>query len=217
MIGLLRARCEHLEEPHLNSEPVLVRGFQLPASFLAVLQVANGFILKRKLFRFFGIDPELPALDLCLWNRSPWVTEYGDLVANLVFIAEDIFGDQYGLRFAHENDRYPELVKFWCEGGQTEVVAVESLHSWLNSFVLDERPRAFDDELASAALGRGLSPSEVEHLSFSLPLVVGGATDVQNLEVMERGFHLHLLGQLSQRNRGLPEGAAIRRFRSNEK
>jgi hypothetical protein len=209
---LVRAHCEHVEGPRLGIERVVISGYHLPASYLDLLHVANGFVSNRKAFRLFGIDTRMPALDLRLWNRSSWVAEYGDLAASLVFIAEDIFGDQYGLRFASGTDQDPVLVKFWCEGGETEVIEAESLLAWLASSVLREEPTPLDWHLATAAFARGLTPSETEHLSFSVPLVAGGNAEESNLEVMDRVFHLHLLGQLSQKNRSLPEGAKINHF-----
>jgi len=209
---LIERYCEHVEGPRIGTAPVVSRGHHLPASYLDVLHVANGFVSNRKAFRLFGIDTQVPALDLHLWNKSSWVAEYGDLAANLVFIAEDIFGDQYGLRFAQGTDQNPVLVKFCCEGGETEVIEAESLAAWLTGSVLREEPTPLDWDLATAAFARGLMPSEAEHLSFSLPLVAGGNAEESNLEVMDRVFHLHLLGQLSLRNRHLPEGAKIDRF-----
>jgi hypothetical protein len=210
----LRTHCEYIEAARLDGAPILVRGHHLPASYLALLRVANGFVLKQKFFRLFGIAPQALALDLCEWNRSSWIAEYGDLAEDLVFIAEDIFGDQYGLRFAGETDQNPVLVKFWCEGGETEVIAAESPIAWLGSSLLRDEPTAFDWSLAAAAHARGLTPTEVEHLAFVLPLVAGGDVVESNLEVMDRVFHLHLLGQLSSKNRSLPEGARISRFSS---
>lgn len=212
MRDLLRAHCEYVEEPRAGIAPVVIRGYHLPASYLELLHVANGFVLRRKAFRLFGIAPRVPTLDLHEWNRSSWIAEYGDLAADLVFIAEDIFGDQYGLRFAGGTDRNPVLVKFWCEGGETEVIAAESPLAWLAGSVLREEPAALDWHLATAAFARGLTPSEAEHLSFAMPLVTGGDAVESNLEVMDRVFHLHLLGQLSRKNRTLPEGAKISRF-----
>ncbi len=212
MRTLLEAYCEHVEDPRLDVEPVVISGHYLPASYLELLRVANGFVLHRKAFRLFGIDTREAALDLRSWNRSSWVAEYGALAADLVFLAEDVFGDQYGLRYSDGAERNPVLVKFWCEGGETEVIEAESLHAWLTSCVLRETPTAWDSALARAALARGLAPSETEHLSFATPLVAGGDLEESNLEVMERVFHLHLLGQLSQKNRSLPEGARITRF-----
>jgi len=214
MRGLLGSFCEHIEDPRSSVEPVFVSGHKLPAGYLDLLRIANGFVSSRKTFRLFGIDTKVPALDLRSWNDSPWVAEYGELAANLVFIAENVFGDQYGLRFWDGAERAPVLVKFWCEGGKTEVIDVESFDTWLASSVLCETPTALDWPLAMAAFAQGLAPSVEEHLSFSLPLVVGGENELSNLEVIDRVFHLHLLGQLSQKNRGLPDGARIDRFRS---
>lgn len=212
MRQLLQAHCEHIEESRRGMEAVLVGSYRLPAAYLDFLRVANGFVSKGAAFRLFGIEPTVPALDLCEWNRSPWVAEYGTLATGLVFIAEDVFGDQYGLRFSDATDQDPVLIKFWCEGGETEVIEADSLSAWLARSLLREEPTALDWHLATTAFARGLKPSLAEHLSFALPLIAGGAAEVSNLEVADRAFHLHLLGQLSLKNRRLPEGARISRF-----
>jgi len=212
MRQLLQAHCDHVEESRSGMEPVLVSGYRLPAAHLEFLRVANGLVSKRTAFRLFGIEPTLPALDLLEWNRSPWVAEYGALAAGLVFIAEDIFGDQYGWRFSDAADQNPVLVKFWCEGGETEVIEAGSLSAWLTSSMLRDKPTGLDRPLVAAAFAQGLRPSVTEHLSFVLPLIAGGAAEVSNLEVADRAFHLHLLGQLSLKNQRLPEGTRINRF-----
>jgi hypothetical protein len=209
---LIRDNCEYMETPRRRSDPIVVRGYHLPTTYAELLNIANGFVLKHQTFRFFGVDPMISALDLHGWNQSPWIGEYGNLAAGIVFIAEDIFGDQYGLRFTGLGDRDPAFVKFWCEGGETETIASESLAGWLASSVLRKEPTILDWELASAAFKRGLTPSGTEHLSYSLPLIVGGDAHDSNIEVADRVFHLHLLGQLSVKNRKLPEGERIRRF-----
>lgn len=212
MRRVLEGYCEYTEDPRLDFRPVVIRGHPLPASYLEILRIANGFALHRRTFRFFGIETRDATLDLCSWNQSSWVAEYGDLANNIIFLAEDIFGDQYGLRYTDGTPGNFELIKFWCEGGETQVVEAESIEAWLVSCVLRETPTVWDVALANAVLARGLVPSETEHLAFSVPLIVGGNSEQSNLEVMDREFHLHLLGQLSRKNRSLQEGARINRF-----
>lgn len=211
--NLLNDCCDYIEEPRrVGVEPVVIRGFHLPVTYLQLLDLANGFVVKHQVFRFFGIACKLSALDLQTWNQAPWVSEYGRLADGIVFIAEDIFGDQYGLRFADSIDPKPALVKFWCEGGETEVIPSKSLLSWLTESVLRDEPAVLDWKLASDAFVHGLMPSETEHLSYSMPLIVGGEANEANLEAMDRVFHLHILGQLSLKNQRLPEGDRIGHF-----
>jgi hypothetical protein len=190
---------------------VCVNECQLPDSYCSLLETANGFVLKRSWFRLFGVKPGLAHLDIHEWNRSPWIAEYGELAAGLVFFAEDVFGDQYAFRFVSPT-REPTVVKFWCEGGEVQDLGVTSLERWLLDTVFSGEPSFLDRSLAVAAFQKGLRPSGKEHLSFILPLVTGGSAEVENLEVLDRVFHLHLLGQLSLKNQRLPEGERIVRF-----
>lgn len=182
----------------------------LPGEYLRVLSVANGFVTRGARFRFFGIRSGETLIDLQRWNRAAWKTEYGALAEGLLFIAEDVFGDQYGYRLMSDA---PRLVKFWCEGGQTEDLSIHGgLESWLLSQVLTLAPKAFDTALADEADDEGLTPGLDEHLAFVLPLIAGGSRTTDNLEVAQRDFHLNVLGQISVQVQGFPEGTRIARF-----
>jgi hypothetical protein len=182
----------------------------LPNDYYRIVGQANGFVVRGGVFRFFGLEPcgRLPSVEQ--WNTSAWVREYGDLVRDLVFVAEDAFGDQYGFSY-REEALHP--IKFWCEGGEVERLACDSLEQWIVTTVLVSEPSAFDARLIRMAQQeQQRSPAAHEHLSFTLPLIAGGEYTVGNLEILDSQFHLHLLGQLSLRNRSLPEGARISRF-----
>lgn len=211
-MNIIHSYCDHVEDPFVGVAVEKLAGHIMPSFYKDILRIANGFVTKNNIFRFLGIKPSMPALDLYEWNRSPWVTEYSYFADRIVFIAEDIFGDQYGLQFASQTDQNPVLIKFWCEGGQVEAINTVSLYEWLTANVLRDEPTILDWPLVKAAFNRGLFPSVTEHLSFELPLMVGGKIEENNLEVLDRSFHLHLLGQLSLKNTGLSEGTKITRF-----
>jgi hypothetical protein len=181
-----------------------------PEEYLRVLRLVNGFVAKDARFRVFGIDPSEALLDVQRWNRAAWKNKYGGLAKDLLLVAEDVFGDQYGYQVKEGS---PRLVKFWCEGGEVEdLPAKGGLEPWLLEHVLTSEPNAFDLVLAEAAAGEGLNPSVDEHLSFVLPLIAGGTTTVDNVEIAQRDFHLNILGQLSVQMHGVPEGTRISRF-----
>jgi hypothetical protein len=206
------AIAEHAQERNrpyeLDVRPV-VRSRRLPNDYFRILAHANGFVTRGAAFRFFGLDPCGALPDIVRWNASAWLTEYGELADDLVLVAEDVFGDQYGLSY---KDGSPRLMKFWCEGGEAVPLPYDSLEDWLHRAVLVASSSAFDRELYREAQQRGLRPAATEHLSFALPLITGGEYGVENLEVLDGQFHLHLLGQLSRKNRSLPEGTRIRRL-----
>jgi hypothetical protein len=133
------------------------------------------------------------------------------MAEGLVFFAEDAFGDQYAFRFSRSGVA-AGLVKFWCEGGEIEELNAGDFEAWLLDVMRTDGSSILNRELAATALQKGLRPSITEHLGFALPLITGGKEDVENIEVVDRAFHLHVLGQLSLKNHLLPEGERIARF-----
>jgi hypothetical protein len=209
---IAEAIASHSEQrnlPYVLDLRPTVASRRLPNDYYRVLQHANGFLVRGNAFRFFGLEPCGALPSIAQWNASAWVAEYGDLVHDLVFVAEDVFGDQYGFSY---REGTPRAIKFWCEGGEVESLVCESLDQWLVATVLVAEPSVFDAALIRKARQRGLEPAPNQHLSFELPLVTGGKYAVGNLEVLDSHVHLHLLGQLSLKNRSLPEGARIARF-----
>lgn len=61
--------------------------------------------------------------------------------------------------------------------------------------------------------GMDLSPGQC--YGYKLPPVVGGATEVSNMEPMNLLLHFGLSGQLHRGVRNLPEGMPVRRFVSS--
>ena len=213
MDRLLRCKCEFVACSRYSGAPIIVNGCVLPESYGAVLRHTDGFVLKRRWFRFFGIVESAKTPSIYEWNRSPWIAQYGRLAEGLVFFAEDVFGDQYAFRL--DPSAQPEApVKFCCEGGVVEEIGGEAMDIWLREQVLSDASPPFDTDFASKAFERGLRPTANEHLSFVVPLVVGGAYQMDNLEVFERTAHLHLLGQMSVKNLQLRDGERILRFKS---
>jgi hypothetical protein len=203
--------CEERNPPASVESPVVVRSHLLPEEYLFVVSLSDGFHLRQGIFRFFGLSACGPMPSIVDWNSSAWISEYGDALDHTVLFAEDVFGDQYGFQYM-DAEQPPRLVKFWCEGGEVEPIKAENLEHWLLRSVVLDRPTVLDIDLAAAAALRGLKPHLDEHLAFSLPLILGGDYDVGNIEVSGNHFHLSLLGQVSVKNRSLPDGVRIRRF-----
>jgi hypothetical protein len=60
------------------------------------------------------------------------------------------------------------------------------------------------------AIGMGLGPGQC--YGYKLPSVVGGATEVANMEPTNLSLHCGLFGQLHRGLKALPEGTPIHRF-----
>jgi hypothetical protein len=142
------------------------------------------------------------------WNSSEWKSAYGEIAKNLIFFAEDIFGDQYGYRFRASDS---ELVKFFVEGGKVELVH-GGIDELIRAFITPQKSSLIDYSLAEKAFCVGKHPTAGQHLAFRLPLITGGDYTVENLHVESVEMHLGLLAQMSVKNLQLPDGTQIRRF-----
>lgn len=64
--------------------------------------------------------------------------------------------------------------------------------------------------LAKEAERRGLVPSGSEVYGFTIPPVLGGALDADNVEVIDFAMSLNIAGQIHDQVRDLPPGTQIR-------
>jgi hypothetical protein len=175
--------------------------------YCELLARANGIEIRRGLLRVFGIGNQSLVRDAIAWNAAPWRTPF-DVPENVVFWGENIFGDQLGADLVSGH-----IVLLHCEGGTIEQQPFSDPVAYLES-AIDREPRAWiESELIDAAAARGLRPSLKEHLSFVLPLMLGGSADVENLETMDAEAHLEFLAQIVEQSRDIPEGTRIREFR----
>ncbi len=186
-------------------------GYPCPKGLSALLEFSDGFITLDRCFRVFGMtnDEQIPSLEE--WNKSEWVQGYGPLTEGILFIAEDVFGDQYGYRFSGGKR---EFIKFYCEGGRAE--SLEGINWFIQALATPVESGALDGELLSAAAARGFDPTANEHLAFRVPLIIGGRRDVSNLAVESVSLHLGTLSQLSLRNADLRQSSPIAGFSSEE-
>src|SRR6266568_1150007 len=162
--------------PYSDPDPEIC-GCRLPPDFLAILRISNGLLTKQGIFRVFGTESGQLLPSILEWNAGQWKAAYGKLAEGLVFVAEDIFGDQYGFRLA---EGAGGIIKFYCEGGQVEEIGDGAGRF---SRALGE-PRAsglVDFSLIGAAFTSGLRPGPREHLAFRVPFIVGGDRRIENL------------------------------------
>jgi hypothetical protein len=187
-----------------------IKDIVLPEEYFLVLNQANGFYTLSGLFRFFGTVPFEGIPDIISLNHSDWISEYDNpKISEIFFFAEDIFGNFYG--FLMQKNEQAKIVKFYCEGDEIMEFNDTSLISWLNQKILIDDLEIIDTEMAYNFLSQK-SVQLSEHIAFSLPLMLGGAYDLSNCEVMERNFHLALLGQVVSQVRKYPDGSKIKRF-----
>lgn len=206
-IETLLAPVLHHRRPPSRIAPHTVLEYECPKGLIALLSVADGFITTDRLFRIFGFghDDQVPSIEE--WNLSEWKNAYGSLAQGILFIAEDIFGDQYGYDFRSKR----KFVKFYCEGGETE--SLEGGINWFMEALVDPfGSGALDGELLKAVRHSGSWPAANEHFAFKMPLIVGGKREVENLEVESVNLHLGVLAQISSFNLSQADGTPIARF-----
>ena len=172
---------------------------------------ANGFITRNRIFRVFGTEGDETVPGIQEWNNSEWKLDYGDKTHNLLFFAEDIFGNQYAIQ---THDGKVSLLRFLCEGGDVETVS-GGVRVLIDAFISPETSTLLDWALVNAAFQRGLSPNPNEHLAFEMPLIAGGDYSVDNITVENSELHLGILSQLSRELQNYPTGMKITRFISD--
>lgn len=183
----------------------------MPHEYKRILSIADGFVGRKGLFRFFGTKPLGGLPDVAFWNRSPWKLQYGGDLQTHVIIAEDVFGDQYCLPPSMMGGAL-RIRKFYCEGGKWEDLSFDRLDDFVLEALAGKNCSLYDHELVSEAFQVGLRPTVVEHLAFRLPLIVGGEYALSNLGVEPASLHLGILAQMTARNSKLGDGTRINKF-----
>ena len=64
--------------------------------YFDLLAQANGFHLIGGIFRIFGVGPSAFGRDALEWNSCGWRNVFS-VPEHLIFLGENIFGDQYGV------------------------------------------------------------------------------------------------------------------------
>lgn len=194
----LLANCEVAAPPRPDGD-AYVGTRKLPAGIREIWKVANGLITKRRVFRVFGSEPRPDIPSVQQWNSDEWKLDFGAMASNIDFVAEDIFGDQYGYKY--EDDGKKEFVKFCCDDGQ--VLSIQNgINQFIEALIDPTRTGLLDLELLAQAEKRGLRPRPDEHLAFRVPLCVGGEYSLANLTVESVALHLGTLSQLVTQSLG---------------
>jgi hypothetical protein len=136
------------------------------------------------------------------WNTvGTWKYAYGGVLDNIMFFAEDIFGDQFGI----SDDA---VVLFRSETGEIEPLAA-SLEEWASQVLVDFENLtgyrvAHEWQLAHGPIGRGM------RLTGKQPFVLGGGHDLANLYEADSVTLMRLRGDIYRQIRDLPDGAHVK-------
>jgi hypothetical protein len=171
------------------------------SSIARLLQRKNGF------YAFEGalhVRPTTSVMDepgLAEWNSAGgWRATYGDLADGCFFFAEDVFGGQ----FCWCND---SVMSFDPETGEKTHVA-DDIEGWAAKVlaeydVLTGYPIAHEWQVANGSLPPG------HRLVPTIPFVLGGEYELENLFLLETARAMRSRGELAVQLRDLPEGTKV--------
>lgn len=167
----------------------------------------NGGYTPNNFYHFFGRSED-PRHDIVAWNDpNSWKSEFG-LGDDFIVFAEDIFGNQYGIRSYR---RGPRIRLLSIITGELSF-APEYFDDFVDLAVLNEEDK--ETVLLARRFLSAVPYKEYHHLSFAVPPCLGGAVDqVENLELIDSRVNLSMTGQLLAGLRQWPPGTRIRDVR----
>jgi hypothetical protein len=162
----------------------------------------NGFLAFESALHVFPVSFECAEMTFQAWNGvEAWKYAYGGVVDDVMFFAEDIFGDQFGIL----ND---SVVLFRSETAELEPIA-SSLEEWACRMLTEYEDltgytiaRAWQREHGPLAKGT--------RLTGKVPFVLGGAYDLSNLHAAESLKLMRFRGDIYCQIRDQPDGAQLK-------
>lgn len=175
--------------------------------YCGLIMNSNGVELFRGMIRVFGAgDGRSFGIDAVAWNAARWKHDLG-IQGSVVLWGETVFGDQFGF------DTNSLTVLFYeCERRRNHTLPYSSVQACIRAFATRDPAHWVDTDLVAAAQHAGLIATSTQHLGFRLPLMLGGSDSVDNLEVVDSGFHMDLLGQFSAQVRDASDGKRVNGF-----
>jgi len=161
----------------------------------------NGFYAFESALHVFPACQKKGVMDVEKWNDPTlWIAQYHDMALGVVFFAEGICGDQFGIRGR-------EVVRFEAETGAMDSIA-SSLEEWASLVLKDFKyqtgyPLAHKWQQIHGPLRRG------ERLVAIRPFVLGGDFDVRNLFALSAVKAMRYHGDIALRIRDVPNGTKI--------
>lgn len=191
----------------LSSQPVSISipGFEnfgsLGTELLSLLQQKNGFYAFESALHLFPATSSESEININRWNSLDlWRYEYGDLAENILFFAEDAFGDQFCL-YDHA------ICSFTSETGELKVLA-KTFGAWAQ-LILDDYNLLTGYSLLRdwQILNGPISPDM--RLMPKIPFVLGGEFAVENLYPLKSVSGMRTKGNLARQIKDMPDGTQI--------
>jgi hypothetical protein len=141
-------------------------------------------------------------MTLSRWNSfGLWRHEYGDLIGNVLFFAEDAFGDQFCL----DNG---QVCYFDAETGEFKVLG-QNLEEWAKCILqeyglLTGHPlmHQWQEQYGPLPIGTRLMPK--------IPFVLGGEYALDNLYTLASVSGMKSRGNLARQIKDSPDGAQVK-------
>jgi hypothetical protein len=172
------------------------------AELLRLCTRRNGFFAFESALHVFPVASACTEMTFQSWNApGTWKYVYDELVDDIMFFAEDVFGDQFGI--SHEG-----LVLFRSETGEIEPVAA-SLEEWACQMLVDFENLtgwriAHEWQLAHGPIAKGM------RLTGKTPFVLGGSYELANLYAADSVSVMRLRGDIYRQIRHLHDGAQVK-------
>lgn len=166
-----------------------------------LLRIRNGFYAFESALHMFPSRCYPQTMDMELWNdMRTWKSEYEEVLEDILFFAEDVFGEQFGIR----DD---EIIRFSPE--TCDIVRFSgSLEGWAEKILND-----YDFET-----GYGLA-SQWQKLHGAIPFgyrllpktpfFLGGKFEVDNLYLIDSVEAMKFRAEMWRQSKDLPDGTEV--------
>ena len=196
-----KALGPNLEPQDIN--PLRDLAYPSNAELLDMLEKRNGFYAFDDSLHVFPLGGS-HTQELRKWNESEgWKSEYDIDLSDVVFFAEDLFGEQFALR---ENEA--TIFRFDPELGELEKHS-DNLRAWARTINEDADfetgqsvAQTWQTKTGALAIGKRLMPAVpfcCEESSY----------DIESLRLVDAYEMMHFRAQLASQIRTLPDGAPI--------
>ena len=173
----------------------------LVGEWLNMLDCANGFYCFESALHIFPSRTIGANLGLTEWNEAKtWRHEYQRLDRGGIFVAEDVFGDQFCLlkdaiyTFDAETAQLTEIARSVGEWAEKMVTDFESF----TGFPVGHRWQSTHGALAAS-----------HRLVPKTPFVLGGSYEIENLYACESVAGMRVRGNLAMQIADVPDGTPI--------
>lgn len=189
----------HKESPVVETAELMAHS--LGEELLGMLRQKNGFYAFESALHIFPEGPFRHEMTVSRWNSSDlWRYEYGDLAHQMLFFAEDAFGNQFCF---HKG----LVCSFEAETGQVEFLG-RTLEDWAMTILAKYEGLTGYTLLHKWQLRSGALPSGMR-LMPKVPFVLGGDYQIDNLYALAAVRAMKTRGNLARQLKDLPDGAQV--------